>query len=100
MLGRNHIPLGDIWKTFCAKLREHVQFYGVSFNFKMVSKFLYEAKKIIFKWLNRRSQRQSFDWIKIRPVRKETSTANCEDSTSIVLTDQGYTCNDCLEPIA
>jgi len=61
---RNAIPLGQIWKTFCAKLRGHVQYYGVSFNFKMVSKFLYEAKKIIFKWLNRRSQRKSFDWDK------------------------------------
>jgi RNA-directed DNA polymerase len=61
---RNKITLGQIWKTFCAKLRGHVQYYGVSFNFKMVSKFLYEAKRIIFKWLNRRSQRKSFDWDK------------------------------------
>lgn len=61
---RNNIPLGEIWKTFCAKLRGHVQYYGVSFNSKMVAKFLYEAKKIIFKWLNRRSQRKSFDWNK------------------------------------
>ena len=61
---RNKIPLGEIWKIFCAKLRGHVQYYGVSFNIKMVSKFLYEAKKIIFKWLNRRSQRKSFDWNK------------------------------------
>ncbi len=61
---RNRIPLGEIWRTFCAKLRGHVQYYGVSFNFKMVSKFLHEAKMIIFKWLNRRSQRKSFDWNK------------------------------------
>ena len=61
---RNKIPLGEIWKIFCAKLRGHVQYYGVSFNFKMVSNFLYEARKIIFKWLNRRSQRKSFDWNK------------------------------------
>lgn len=61
---RNNIPLGEIWKTFCAKLRGHVQYYGVSFNIKMVAKFLHEAKKIIFKWLNRRSQRKSFDWNK------------------------------------
>ena len=61
---RNKIPLGEIWKIFCAKLRGHVQYYGVSFNFKMVAKFLDEAKKIIFKWLNRRSQRKSFDWNK------------------------------------
>lgn len=61
---RNKIPLGEVWKIFCAKLRGHVQYYGVSFNFKMVAKFLHEAKKIIFKWLNRRSQRKSFDWNK------------------------------------
>jgi RNA-directed DNA polymerase len=61
---RNRIPLGEIWKTFCAKLTGHVQYYGVSFNIKMVRKFLREATKIMFKWLNRRSQRKSFDWNK------------------------------------
>ncbi len=58
------VQVGEIWKTFCSKLRGHVQYYGVSFNFKMVAKFLNEARKIIFKWLNRRSQRKSFDWNK------------------------------------
>jgi RNA-directed DNA polymerase len=57
-------PLGEIWKTFCAKLRGHVQYYGVSFNIRMVMRFIHEAKKILFKWLNRRSQRKSFDWNK------------------------------------
>jgi RNA-directed DNA polymerase len=61
---RNKVPLGEIWKTFCAKLRGHVQYYGVSFNSKMVNTFIQEALKIIFKWLNRRSQRNSFDWDK------------------------------------
>ncbi|GDX39622.1 group II intron reverse transcriptase/maturase [Methylocystaceae bacterium] len=61
---RNKAKLGDIWKIFCSKLRGHVQYYGVSFNGKMVENFLYEASKIIFKWLNRRSQRKSFSWEK------------------------------------
>lgn len=61
---RNKIPLGEIWKTFCAKLSGHVQYYSVSFNTKMVAKFIHETRKIIFKWLNRRSQRKSFDWNK------------------------------------
>ena len=61
---RNKAKLGDIWKIFCSKLRGHVQYYGVSFNGKMVDNFLYEARKIIFKWLNRRSQRKSFSWEK------------------------------------
>ena len=61
---RNKAKLGDIWKIFCSKLRGHVQYYGVSFNSLMVKKFLFEARKIIFKWLNRRSQRKSFSWEK------------------------------------
>lgn len=67
---RNKIPLGEIWKTFCAKLRGHVQYYGVSFNCMMVEKFLYEAEKIIFKWLNRRSQRKSFNGKKFELFKK------------------------------
>lgn len=63
---RNQKPLGEIWKTFRAKLQGHVQYYGVSFNSKSVSKFLDTAEKILFKWLNRRSQRKSFDWDKFR----------------------------------
>jgi RNA-directed DNA polymerase len=61
---RNQKTLGEIWKTFRAKLQGHVQYYGVSFNSKSVSKFLHAAERILFKWLNRRSQRKSFDWDK------------------------------------
>jgi len=63
---RSQKPQGEIWKIFCAKLQGHVQYYGVSFNGKSVSKFLYAAERILFKWLNRRSQRKSLDWDKFR----------------------------------
>jgi RNA-directed DNA polymerase len=59
---RNQIPLKEIWRTFKAKLRGHVQYYGVSHNAIWVKKFLDEARKIMFKWLNRRSQMKSFTW--------------------------------------
>jgi hypothetical protein len=55
-------PLKEIWKIFTAKLRGHINYYGVSHNAKNVSKFLHEAIKIVFKGLNRRSQRKSFTW--------------------------------------
>jgi len=61
---RNRPPLKEIWKTFTAKLRGHVQYYGVSFNSEKVTQFLREATRIVFKWLNRRSQRKSFSWDK------------------------------------
>jgi len=55
-------PLKEIWKIFVAKLRGHVNYYGVSHNSEYVSKFIHEANRIVFKWLNRRSQRKSFTW--------------------------------------
>jgi len=59
---RNKAKQKDIWGIFCAKLRGHIQYYGVSFNTKCMEKFVYESTKIAFKWFNRRSQRKSFTW--------------------------------------
>ena len=61
---KDKAPLRYIWERFCAKLRGHVRYYGVSFNSKAVEKFLRAAEAILFKWLNRRSQRKSFVWEK------------------------------------
>ena len=59
---RNMYPLKQIWRIFTAKLRGHIQYYGVSFNSDWVGKFSRRAVRIMFKWLNRRSQRKSFTW--------------------------------------
>lgn len=59
---RNQKPLKEIWKTLKAKLRGHIQYYGVSHNCAQVQSFLDKTTRIIFKWLNRRSQRTSFTW--------------------------------------
>lgn len=63
---RNNNKLPTIWQSFCSKLRGHIQYYGVSFNYKAVSIFVYQAVRILFKWLNRRSQRKSFTWGKFK----------------------------------
>lgn len=59
---RNKAPFKIIWKAFCKKLQGHVQYYGISFNSTHVTSFLYRAVLILFRWLNRRSQRKSFNW--------------------------------------
>jgi len=60
---RNKAPLKEIWAAFCQKLEGHIQYYGVSFN-GSVNTFRKIAIEIMFKWLNRRSQRKSFNWEK------------------------------------
>lgn len=59
---KDKIPLKQIWKTFVAKLKGHINYYGVSHNANSVVQFLHATTGIIFNWLNRRSQRKSFTW--------------------------------------
>ena len=59
---RNVLPLKQIWRVFGTKLRGHIQYYGVSFNGAAVKEFVYQATRILFAHLNRRSQRKSFTW--------------------------------------
>jgi RNA-directed DNA polymerase len=63
---RNKAPLNQLWKTFCAKLRGHIQYYGVSFNIDRVKTFVMGATRVMLKWLNRRSDRKSFTWDKFK----------------------------------
>lgn len=43
-------------------LRGHIQYYGVSGNSRGVVGYIYFATELLFKWLNRRSQRRSCTW--------------------------------------
>jgi hypothetical protein len=59
---RNVLPLKAIWNRFRAKLKGHIQYYAMSFNSRAVGRFVYQATRILFRHLNRRSQRKSFTW--------------------------------------
>lgn len=49
-------------KTLNAKLRGYYNYYGVIGNYDGLSRFFYYATRILFKWLNRRSQKKSYSW--------------------------------------
>lgn len=67
---KNKQRLCPLWKTFNAKLRGHIQYYGVSLNSDCVYSFVYQATGIFFKWINRRSQRRSMNWEQFNKFRK------------------------------
>ena len=53
------------WKLFAklnSKLRGYYNYYGIRGNGTSLHNFLYQAKRILFKTLNRRSQRRSYNW--------------------------------------
>jgi len=59
-----HMPTKDFMKKLKIKLQGYCRYYGVSGNRPAVSNYVNEVKRLIFKWLNRRSQRKSFSWDK------------------------------------
>lgn len=63
---RNRMPLADFWKTYVSKVQGHLNYFGVSTNTQMLERYVNEARKIVFKWLNRRSQMRSFSWEKFQ----------------------------------
>ena len=43
-------------------LQGHIQYYGVSGNSRSLEQYVFQAGRLLFKWLNRRSQRRSVTW--------------------------------------
>jgi group II intron reverse transcriptase/maturase len=57
-----HYRLKDIIERINQSLRGHYQYYGVTDNTKSLERFLDLVTGLLFKWLNRRSQRRSYSW--------------------------------------
>lgn len=54
------MPIEDIMNTVKRKLIGHYNYFGITDNYHSVCKFYYRSLQILFKWLNRRSQRRSY----------------------------------------
>lgn len=59
---RNRYKIKDLWNMVRLKLLGHYRYYGVSENSISISNYKYKVEKLLFKWLNRRSQKKSFNW--------------------------------------
>ena len=58
---RNFKKAKEWWPVLQAKLRGHYQYYGVSGNMRSLQRFYLLTLRMTLKWLNRRSQRKSFN---------------------------------------
>jgi RNA-directed DNA polymerase len=58
----------DLFKELNAKLRGYYAYYGVNGNYASLKQFFDAALRILFKWLNRRSQRRSYNWTGFREL--------------------------------
>lgn len=53
-------PLNIIMKMVNLKLIGHYRYYGISFNSRWLANFWYQTRELLFKILNRRSDRKSY----------------------------------------
>jgi group II intron reverse transcriptase/maturase len=61
-----HLPLAAQHGALCQKLRGHFSYYGITGNFRTLSRFHFEVQRIWHKWLSRRSQRGAIPWERFR----------------------------------
>ena len=61
-----HMNMVDIMKRLKQALTGYYNYYCITDNSKAVVQYVNETIKILFKWMNRRSQRKSFTWEKFQ----------------------------------
>lgn len=59
-----------IMRTICRKFRGYWNYYGVRGNMKSLSKLYWTCIRLLFKWLNRRSQKNSYTWEGFNEMRR------------------------------
>jgi retron-type reverse transcriptase len=59
---RSHLTKGELFQKTIAKMKGHINYYGITDNIYSCSSYGYHLRRILFKWLNRQSQRRSYTW--------------------------------------
>ena len=58
---RNMVPFKELWPIIRAKLIGHYNYFGINGNMRCLRKYFTRMKQMIFKWINRRSQKRSMN---------------------------------------
>lgn len=59
---RSVLRKGELLKQAKVRLIGHLNYYAITDNFYMCESFRYQFERLLFKWLNRQSQRRSYSW--------------------------------------
>ena len=59
-----HLPVRQLVEALNARLRGHYNYYGVIGNSRSLCAFFYQARRLLKKWLGRRSQKSRMSWEK------------------------------------
>ncbi len=70
-----NMRMTELFYKLNSKLRGYYNYYGVRGNYDSLASFFYHAIKLLFKWLNRRSQRKSYTWTGFKELLKHFGIA-------------------------
>lgn len=87
-INRN-MPIKILMKKMKSKVQGHCNYYGVTGNRNSVSDFVDEIKRLLFKWLNRRSQCRSFNWDKFNKFLKKYPLPRANTKVNIFELNKG-----------
>lgn len=59
---RSHLKKGELLRRTKLKLVGHLNYYGITDNWELCHAFSTEVTRLLYKWLNRQSQKRSYDW--------------------------------------
>ena len=65
-INRNRYTTDKIWNHIKSILRGHFNYFGLACNRPKLVHFYYEVTQLLYKWLNRRSQRKSINGAKFK----------------------------------
>lgn len=59
---RSTLRKGEMLRKAKIRVAGHFNYYAITDNSEKCSTYMYHAKRALFKWLNRKSQRRSYTW--------------------------------------
>jgi len=66
-----HMEQETFLRIVRSKLVGHYRYYGITDNSRAIVSYYFQTSVLMFKWLNRRSQRRSFTWERYKNVLKD-----------------------------
>jgi RNA-directed DNA polymerase len=65
---RSQAKTGQLLREAKQRLQGHLNYFAITDNSRMCHRFRQQFEHLLFKWLNRRSQRRSYTWEQFRSV--------------------------------
>lgn len=59
---RNLVKIEEWWRVLRLKLIGHYRYYGISGNMPEMQAYYKQTMRLVYKWVNRRSEKKSYNW--------------------------------------